>query len=550
MTPDEIRQLMAEPPAPPPAAPQAAPPPASGSMTPDEIRALMAEPEPSAAPPPPAELQPVAPADAGRGLSPEEVRAFASTPAPAAAQPSGAPAVDEYGRPLEGAFAPDIKTDPSGQVAASVVTGAAKSIYETKDFIFGKTAEEDKSPTRRALEGLDRELAQESIANSFVSGLSQFATGMLGAGKLVGLAKAVPAVGGAVGALEASRKGALALETAKAAAVGAVAFDPNGPRLSDLIVSKGPSWLQNPVNSYLAGDPNDSAAIGRAKNALESIGVDVALAGVFAASLKGFALVQARKAGTATPEAADAALSELGTAVAHQEAKLAVSKGDTAAVEALREAHPQAVADAERRLLWSVRRSHPPMPLRPTPCRLGAPGGPWRSGRRPARRWTTGRMPPPCQPRRSVTPRVSALPGEVLPGARTGEGGLTGTVPAQAEPSGLQLLGITDDQVSRLIAHGRADTEQLLSPVAGTAPSSAATGSAMVAASRGRSSASSPATSPAARPSIRSSAGSPTSSPGRSQRPRAGTRTACSRTPWRTAWWRSGWPSMATIRPS
>ena len=288
-------------------------------------------------------------------MNPEDFDALLSEVATPAARPEAAPAPTSGSAPSaadaffesaqaataeQPASATAQKYDAAGQIGGAIVTGAAKSIYETKDFIFGKTAEEDKSPTRRALEGLDRELAQESIANSFVSGLSQFATGMLGAGKLVGLAKAVPAVGGAVGALEASRKGAAVLSSGKAAAVGAVAFDPSGPRLSDL-VQKFPA-LQNPVSEFLASQPGDSAALGRAKNALESIGVDAALAGVFAASVAGF---KALKAGDGA--VAEAALKELDGAVAHKDAKLADSKGDFATVEAIRETHPEAVAQVE-----------------------------------------------------------------------------------------------------------------------------------------------------------------------------------------------------------
>ncbi len=68
----------------------------------------------------------------------------------------------------------------------------------------------------------------------------------------------------------------------------------------------------------------------------------------------------------------------------------------------------------------------------------------------------------PAQGPRDAT--VSALPGEVPPGVRTEEGGLSGTLPARAETTAPRLLDITDDQVQRLIAHSRADTEQLLSP--------------------------------------------------------------------------------------
>ncbi len=235
---------------------------------------------------------------------------------------------------------------------------------------------------------------------------------MLGAGKLVGIAKAVPKVGAAVGALEATSKGSAALSSAKAAAVGAVAFDPSGPRLSDL-VQKFPA-LQNPVSEFLASKPGDSAALGRTKNALESIGVDAALAGVFAASVAGFkALRSGEQAVT------DAALKDLSAAVAHKDAKLAASKGDTETVEALRLEHPEAVAQAEA-ALPPPRRLPPWMPSSPTPCRLAAPGGPWRSGRRPARRWTTGRMPPRrvprCRLKAPATPPCRRCPKRCRPG--------------------------------------------------------------------------------------------------------------------------------------
>ncbi|MEN3233796.1 hypothetical protein PUR29_09300 [Methylobacterium ajmalii] len=442
MTLEELRLLNA---APDPAAKPEAPAAQPAGMTLDDLRALNAAPEPAGA------VQRVAPPEAAAEPTPEAAPGPAQ---PAEAAPYKAPAAPApAGRVID-------RLDAAGQIGGAIVTGAAKSIYESKDFLFGQTAEADKSELRRNIETLDKDLGNASIANSFVSGLSQFATGMLGAGKLVGIAKAVPKVGAAVGALEATSKGSAALSSAKAAAVGAVAFDPSGPRLSDL-VQKFPA-LQNPVSDFLASKPGDSAALGRTKNALESIGVDAALAGVFAASVAGFkALKSGEQAVT------DAALKDLSAAVAHKDAKLAASKGDLETVEAIRLEHPEAVAQAEAAL-----------PPPPAPAPVDAIQSDAMSARSPRRSLaereaageavdygpdaaSTGPAMPAQGPRDAT---VSALPEEVPPGVRTEEGGLSGTVPAQAETTPPRLLDITDDQVQRLIAHSRADTEQLLQP--------------------------------------------------------------------------------------
>lgn len=101
--------------------------------------------------------------------------------------------------------------------------------------------------------------APHTVAGQMTQGVSQFLTSMVGAGKLLAPIK----VGGAV---------ALAV---KGAATGALAdfagFDPHADRLSNLI-QQYPS-LKNPINEYLASDPNDSDAEGRLKNALEGLGM-------------------------------------------------------------------------------------------------------------------------------------------------------------------------------------------------------------------------------------------------------------------------------------
>lgn len=107
--------------------------------------------------------------------------------------------------------------------------------------------------------------APESVTGGMVKGVAQFLTGMQGAGKLFNVA-GVPQAGYTVAAL----KGAVA---------NFAAFDPHQQRLSNLI-EKFPA-LQNPVTAYLASDPNDNAAEGRFKNALEGVGLGLLTDGFF-----------------------------------------------------------------------------------------------------------------------------------------------------------------------------------------------------------------------------------------------------------------------------
>lgn len=144
----------------------------------------------------------------------------------------------------------------------SAGAGIAKAGFETKDFLFGEPQEADKWPIRRGVEQRAKELAGESMVNSVTMGVSQIVTGLIGAGKLLAPVKA----------LQKSRVG---FELVRGALAGGVVVDPHEARLSDLVESY--PALQNPVTDYLASDPSDSAAEGRFKNALEGIGVDIAL---------------------------------------------------------------------------------------------------------------------------------------------------------------------------------------------------------------------------------------------------------------------------------
>lgn len=153
----------------------------------------------------------------------------------------------------------------------SVGAGMVKAGIETSDFIFGEPKEEDKSAIRKQAERRFEELKNENMANSAAFDISNMVTGLIGAGKIMGPIKAAQKLKAA------GKVGRFAYETGKAASASAVVLDPHEERLSDLIESY--PALQNPVTDYLSSDPEDSAAEGRFKNALESIGLDFALLG-------------------------------------------------------------------------------------------------------------------------------------------------------------------------------------------------------------------------------------------------------------------------------
>lgn len=163
----------------------------------------------------------------------------------------------------------------------AVGLGGVKALYETKDFLFGDPAEADKSETRREIEAHDRALSRRSAGYGLASGISQFAVGLVGAGKIMAPIKGVQKAG---------KAGKAAFEVGRGALAGAVVIDPHEERLSDLIESF--PALENPVTEYLAADPSDTDAEGRFKNALEGIGLDLAVVGIFATSLKALKLAK------------------------------------------------------------------------------------------------------------------------------------------------------------------------------------------------------------------------------------------------------------------
>lgn len=170
----------------------------------------------------------------------------------------------------------DKSAERAGEAAEAFATGTAKSAFEVKDFLFGDTPRSERSNFRARMEDRDAELRDGNLLAGFSSGVGQFAGAMIGIGKATAFAKALPWFGKGLGAvIEAAPKTA---EVLKAAAAGAIGFDPHEERLSNLIQT---TPLANPVNAWLAADPNDTAAEGRVKAALESIGLDAAIIGTF-----------------------------------------------------------------------------------------------------------------------------------------------------------------------------------------------------------------------------------------------------------------------------
>lgn len=187
----------------------------------------------------------------------------------------GAPGVAQTeGRTLT----PEEVPQAAAMGGAGFVTGGLKSVFETKDFLFGDTPVADQSGFRRDIEQLDADMKQASpIIGGLSSGIGQFAVAMVGLGKVAGVAKmVVPGAKAGVAAVEGIKGGKVALESGKAALAGAIAFDPHEERLSNLVQD---TFLANPINEWLAAKPDDTAAWGRVKNAMESIGMDAAIIG-------------------------------------------------------------------------------------------------------------------------------------------------------------------------------------------------------------------------------------------------------------------------------
>lgn len=189
-------------------------------------------------------------------------------------------------------------------IGGSVLTGAAKAGFELNDLAHeiqgDPTKPEERSAFRQDIEAMSGEFAETTPVAPVVEDVSRFVTGMIGVGKLLQPIKAVQKL------KEGGKVAKTAYEIGRGAITGGIVLDPHEERLSDLVQSY--PALENPISEYLAADPNDSHMEGRLKNALEGIGMDLALVGVFEGALKAV-----RFARRGDQEAAKAAIAELDT---------------------------------------------------------------------------------------------------------------------------------------------------------------------------------------------------------------------------------------------
>ena len=182
--------------------------------------------------------------------------------------------VDSRGGGVEGALG---RVD---DFLGAVGMGPANALLQAKDAIMGGSPNyEDKSQFRKDTEAATAEFARRSSVNAIGDGIARFVTGIALSPNKAGALK------------DAGKTGTLAYETARGAIIGAAVFDPQQERLSDL-VEQYPA-LSNPVTQFLSASPDDSDAEGRLKNALEGIGMDLALVGVFSLGLKAYRYAKA-----------------------------------------------------------------------------------------------------------------------------------------------------------------------------------------------------------------------------------------------------------------
>lgn len=281
------------------------------TLTPEQFAQLLDGPPPQPQTPstsaPAAQTPTVAaPLAQPRELTPEELF---GEPAPAGAVPQAPTPPTTPEQPgLGSRIASDIGTGVT-ELPRAALKGARDAAQETATFVDDVSGWQSRildpilgpAPEKPAPQ-LPEVDAPKSTTGKLAASVSQFITGLVGLGKLTKPLEA------ASGLAQAGRAAKLGVETAKAATVGAVAFDPHGPRLADIVESV--PTLSNPVTRYLKSNPGDTAAEGRIKNALESIGMDAALIGGIMVGTRVYKVMADFKAGKATQVEVDRAVAE------------------------------------------------------------------------------------------------------------------------------------------------------------------------------------------------------------------------------------------------
>lgn len=188
--------------------------------------------------------------------------------------------------------------------------GVMEGAFQQHDFFMGATPEDQKSDFRKYAEKKAQgHMDALGPAGGLVSGLGQFAEGMVGLSALTKGLQALPWVGKGVTALSelagSSKLAKAAVFEGKAALVSATSFDPHQERLSNLL-TQFPIFT-NSVTSYLAAKPGDTAGEGRLKNVIEGLGLSAAVGGLFMGTTR---LYKALASGDkkAISEASDAVL--------------------------------------------------------------------------------------------------------------------------------------------------------------------------------------------------------------------------------------------------
>lgn len=224
------------------------------------------------------------------------------------------------------------------EAPGQIVRGAAEGFDAAADglrSIFVSREERERNPTPRVAENIDIGEAQ-SVTGSIVNDVSQFASGFIGANRVLRLAGWGSGI-------------------SRGMAAGAVAdfsvFRAHEERLSNL-VEQYPQ-LSNPITQFLAADPNDGELEGRLKAALEGAVVGGAVEGLFAGlrALRAARNGDMEGAAALTEEAAKAAPPPrdplVDETVAREMDEEAAAQGPRAADEAAPEGSPEAPRAAD-----------------------------------------------------------------------------------------------------------------------------------------------------------------------------------------------------------
>lgn len=194
----------------------------------------------------------------------------------------------------------DVSSDDPGfldtvvDVGKGIIGGVGDAINETSDFIHGAANWVDNKLGAHVVNERNEwrlpEMKENATAyGKLARGVSQFAAGFVGAGKLLKAAKVLQGT---------SKYTTLARGMAEGAITDAVAFDGHDERLSNLI-EEFPE-LSNPITRYLSSKDTDSEAEGRFKNTLEGL----ALGGLTETVFRGVkAIKQMREAKTVAEKA-------------------------------------------------------------------------------------------------------------------------------------------------------------------------------------------------------------------------------------------------------